>query len=95
MSPPDAVLALALHREFARMDDLAHGAPRRSDALASYAEALEAELWALREARLTALRSHSEHHRLTREHGCRTGGHWTCGSSRPPPHRRSSRVPSP
>ncbi|NMH77652.1 GGDEF domain-containing protein [Pseudonocardia xinjiangensis] len=68
-STPDAVLALALHREFARMDELAHGAPRRSDALASYAEALEAELWALREARLTALRSHSEHHRLAREHG--------------------------
>jgi diguanylate cyclase (GGDEF)-like protein len=62
-------LVLAVHREFAMIDDLARGAPRRSDALASYTAALEDELWALREARLTALRSHSEHHRLTREHG--------------------------
>jgi diguanylate cyclase (GGDEF)-like protein len=65
-------LALALHREFARIDDLARGALRRSDALARYTSALEYELWALREARLTALRSHSEHHRLTREHGAVT-----------------------
>jgi diguanylate cyclase (GGDEF)-like protein len=69
IATPDAVLCLALHREFAKMDGLAHGAPRRPDALARYAEALESELWALREARLTALRSHSEHHRLAREHG--------------------------
>jgi diguanylate cyclase (GGDEF)-like protein len=69
IATPDAVLSLALHREFAKMDGLAHGAPRRPDALARYAEALEFELWALREARLTALRSHSEHHRLAREHG--------------------------
>ena len=34
-----------------------------------YSAALEEELWALRESRLTALRSHSEHHRLVREHG--------------------------
>jgi diguanylate cyclase (GGDEF)-like protein len=69
IATPDAVLSLALHREFAKMDGLAHGAPRRPDALARYADALESELWALREARLTALRSHSEHHRLAREHG--------------------------
>jgi len=69
IATPDAVLSLALHREFAKMDGLAHGAPRRPDALARYAEALESELWALREARLTALRSHSEHHRIAREHG--------------------------
>jgi diguanylate cyclase (GGDEF)-like protein len=66
----DAVLALALHREFARMDHLARGASGASSlALQHYAAALERELWALREARLTALRSHYEHHRLAREHG--------------------------
>ncbi|MCY7341199.1 MAG: GGDEF domain-containing protein [Pseudonocardia sp.] len=65
----EAVLALALHREFAAMDGIASGKGGRSDALGRYAVALEGELWALREARLTALRSHSEHHRLAREHG--------------------------
>ncbi|WP_219418514.1 GGDEF domain-containing protein [Pseudonocardia nigra] len=65
----DAVLALALHREFAKVEEIARGAGTRSDALERYAIALEGELWALREARLTALRSHSEHHRLAREHG--------------------------
>jgi diguanylate cyclase (GGDEF)-like protein len=66
----EAVLALALHREFARMDHLAGGGSGGSSrALQHYAAALEGELWALREARLTALRSHSEHHRLAREHG--------------------------
>lgn len=65
----EPVLALALHREVARVEDIARGRPVRSDALERYAAALEGELWALREARLTALRSHSEHHRLTREHG--------------------------
>jgi GGDEF domain-containing protein len=66
----EAVLALALHREFARMDHLARGrSGNRPLALQHYAAALEGELWALREARLTALRSHSEHHRLAREHG--------------------------
>ena len=65
----EAALALALHREFARVDHIAHGASSSSMALQHYAAALEGELWALREARLTALRSHSEHHRLAREHG--------------------------
>jgi diguanylate cyclase (GGDEF)-like protein len=64
----EAVLTLALHREVARVDHIAgNGAP--SEALQHYATALESELWALREARHTALRSHSDHHRLTREHG--------------------------
>jgi diguanylate cyclase (GGDEF)-like protein len=64
----EAVLALALHREVARVDHIARdGCP--SEALQHYAAALESELWALREARHTALRSHSEHHRLAREHG--------------------------
>ena len=63
-----AVLTLALHREVARVDHIAgNGAP--SEALQHYATALESELWALREARHTALRSHSDHHRLSREHG--------------------------
>jgi diguanylate cyclase (GGDEF)-like protein len=66
----EAVMALALHREFARMDHLARGASGGSSlALQHYAAALERELWALREARLTALRSHYDHHRLAREHG--------------------------
>jgi diguanylate cyclase (GGDEF)-like protein len=64
----ETVLALALHREVARVDHIARGgAP--SEALQHYAAALESELWALREARHSALRSHSEHHRLAREHG--------------------------
>src|SRR5690606_40572864 len=46
---------------------IAHGAP--SGPLQLYASALENELWALREARHTALRSHAEQHRLAREHG--------------------------
>jgi len=64
----EGVLALALHREVARVDQIAHrGAP--SETLQHYTSALESELWALREARHTALRSHAEQHRLAREHG--------------------------
>ncbi|MDN5930114.1 MAG: GGDEF domain-containing protein [Pseudonocardia sp.] len=66
---PEPLLALALHREFARAEGAARGDLPRSPALEHYAAALEEELWALREARLLALRSHSDHHRLTREHG--------------------------
>ena len=66
---PEPLLALALHREFARAEGAARGDLPRSPALEHYAAALEEELWALREARLLALRSHSAHHRLTREHG--------------------------
>ena len=69
---PEPVLALALHREFAVTEAAARGDGPRSPALERYAAALEDELWALREARLMALRSHSEHHRLTREHGAVT-----------------------
>ncbi len=72
----DVVLALALHREFARAD----AATRRTaqipaqrdpghDALARYAGALESELAAQHEARISALRSHCENHRLSRAHG--------------------------
>jgi diguanylate cyclase (GGDEF)-like protein len=64
----EAVLALALHREFARVDGVARGEPEPPEAVARYTAALEEELWVLREARLTALRSHSEHHRLALEH---------------------------
>jgi diguanylate cyclase (GGDEF)-like protein len=67
-SPAGTVLTLALHREVARVDHIAHGAAP-SEPLQLYAAALESELWALREARHTALRSHAEHHRLAREHG--------------------------
>jgi len=58
-------LAISLHRELSRIES----GTTRSDALLRYSAALEEELWALRESRLTALRSHSEHHRLVREHG--------------------------
>jgi diguanylate cyclase (GGDEF)-like protein len=58
-------LAIALHRELSRIG----GGVDRTDALSRYSAALEEELWALRESRLTALRSHSEHHRLARVHG--------------------------
>ncbi|MFC5235858.1 GGDEF domain-containing protein [Pseudonocardia zijingensis] len=64
----ETVLTLALHREVARVEHIARGGTP-SEALELYAAALESELWALREARHTALRSHSEHHRLAREHG--------------------------
>jgi diguanylate cyclase (GGDEF)-like protein len=67
-STAGAVLTLALHREAARVDRIAHGGTA-SEPLQVYAAALESELWALREARHTALRSHAEHHRLAREHG--------------------------
>ncbi|MBW0091245.1 GGDEF domain-containing protein [Pseudonocardia sp. KRD-184] len=65
----EPLLALALHREFARVEGATRGDVPRSPGLEHYSAALEDELWALREARLLALRSHSEHHRLTREHG--------------------------
>jgi diguanylate cyclase (GGDEF)-like protein len=65
----EAVLALALHREYARIDGIARGLPQLPEAVTRYTAALEEELWALREARLTALRSHSEHHRLSLQHG--------------------------
>jgi diguanylate cyclase (GGDEF)-like protein len=63
----EPALALSLHREYARA--ALRAGNDRPDALASYAEALESELWALQEARLAALRGHREHHRLAREHG--------------------------
>ncbi|TQM43956.1 GGDEF domain-containing protein [Pseudonocardia cypriaca] len=66
-SPAGTVLALALHREVARVDHIARGGTP-SETLQLYAAALESELWALHEARHTALRSHAEHHRLAREH---------------------------
>lgn len=62
-------LTMALYREFARMDDLAHGSPERSTALLHYTSAVEGELWDLREARISALRSHFDQHRLAQEHG--------------------------
>jgi diguanylate cyclase (GGDEF)-like protein len=63
--PTEPGLAIALHRELSRIDR----GTDRTDALSRYSTALEEELWALRESRLTALRSHSEHHRLARVHG--------------------------
>ncbi len=63
--PSEPGLAISLHRELSGIE----GGTDRSDALSRYSAALEEELWALRESRLTALRSHSDHHRLVREHG--------------------------
>jgi diguanylate cyclase (GGDEF)-like protein len=63
--PSEPGLAISLHRELSRIED----GTDRSDALSRYSAALEEELWALRESRLTALRSHSDHHRLVRVHG--------------------------
>jgi len=71
----EVALTLALHREFALADGaVQHAAdptgPRPGgDALGRYAAALEAELWALHEAGISALRSHCVNHRLSREHG--------------------------
>lgn len=69
----ESVLHLALHREVAALDRVVHGDFPATDHAGSaarrYATALENELWALREARLTALRSHTERHRIVREHG--------------------------
>ncbi len=63
--PSEPGLVTSLHRELSRVE----GGTDRSDALARYSAALEEELWTLRESRLTALRSHSDHRRLVREHG--------------------------
>jgi diguanylate cyclase (GGDEF)-like protein len=68
----EEVLTLALHREVARVDQIAGADAGGSEALQHYAAALESELWALREARHAALRSYSEHQRLAREHGAVT-----------------------
>ncbi len=65
----EAVLAVALHREYALVDGIARGEPDPPEAIARYTAALEEELWTLREGRLTALRSHSEQQRHTLEHG--------------------------
>jgi diguanylate cyclase (GGDEF) domain len=68
----ESVLFLALHREVAALERIVHGdhpAGAEPSAAHRYAAALENELWALREARLTALRSHTEHHRMIRQHG--------------------------
>jgi diguanylate cyclase (GGDEF)-like protein len=77
----EVALTLALHREFALADGaVQHAAdptgPRPGgDALGRYGAALEAELWALHEAGISALRSHCENHRLSREHGALTREH--------------------
>jgi diguanylate cyclase (GGDEF)-like protein len=63
----EPALALALHREYARLSALAGG--ERSEATAHYAAALEGQLRAQEEARLAALRGYRENHRLARAHG--------------------------
>lgn len=65
---PEPVLMLSVHRELALIERRTADVPQ-TPALARYAEALEEALWSLREARLIALRSHREQHRLARKHG--------------------------
>lgn len=57
-------MRLNIERELARFDA---GAVPRS--VLAYTQALEAELWTLRESRATALRTRREHERLSAEHG--------------------------
>lgn len=77
----EAMLTLALHREFALVDAAAQraagpsGLGRPDDALRRYAAALETELWVLQEAGVSALRSHCENQRLSQAHGALTRAH--------------------
>lgn len=60
-------MRLNLERELARFDQAAGaGVPHL---MLAYTQALEAELWTLRESRAAALRTRREHERLSAEHG--------------------------
>jgi diguanylate cyclase (GGDEF)-like protein len=61
---------LSFVREYARLSRLA--GQDAGIALRHYADALEAELWALREARVATLEARREHERLARQHGAIT-----------------------
>jgi diguanylate cyclase (GGDEF)-like protein len=65
----EPMLVLALSRELARLQEELTPVGPRTRPIRDYAAALEAEMWALRQARLAALRSTAEHLRLAREHG--------------------------
>lgn len=69
-------LTFALHRQIALADAVARRredpSGREESALRRYAAVLERELWGLHEANISALRSHCENFRLSREHGAVT-----------------------
>ena len=63
----EPMLQLALSREVARLQEELTGPV--TDPIRAYATALETEMWALRQARIAAMRHQADHLRLTREHG--------------------------
>jgi diguanylate cyclase (GGDEF)-like protein len=66
----EPTVRLSFVREYARLRRL--DGQDAGTALRQYADALEAELWALREARVATLEARREHERLSREHGAIT-----------------------
>jgi diguanylate cyclase (GGDEF)-like protein len=64
----EPTLRVCLVREFARLAGPDDGEPT-SNALESYANELEAQLWEMRESRIATLNMRREHERLAREHG--------------------------
>ncbi|MBP2320962.1 diguanylate cyclase (GGDEF)-like protein [Kibdelosporangium banguiense] len=66
--PTEPTLRLCLVREFARLSG-PDGGERTMSALESYAQELEAQLWDMRESRISTLNTRREHERLTRKHG--------------------------
>ena len=65
----EPMLALALSRELARLQEELTPVGPHTRPIRDYAAALEAEMWTLRQARIAALHSKTEHLRLAREHG--------------------------
>ncbi|MQA09697.1 MAG: diguanylate cyclase [Pseudonocardiaceae bacterium] len=64
----EPTLWLGLVREYARLSG-PDSIQRTTSALEHYVTELEAELWGLRESRITTLNTRREHERLAREHG--------------------------
>ena len=68
----EPTLRVCLVREFARLSGHRSGydgGDRTTSALERYATELEAQLWEMRESRITTLNMRREHERLAREHG--------------------------
>ncbi|MGH3903372.1 MAG: diguanylate cyclase domain-containing protein [Pseudonocardiaceae bacterium] len=68
----EPMLQLALSRELARLQEAMNPVGPGTRPIRDYAAGLEAEMWSLREARIAAIRSQTEHLRLAREHGAVT-----------------------
>jgi diguanylate cyclase (GGDEF)-like protein len=66
--PTEQTLRLCLVREFARLSG-PDGGERTMSALERYAQELEAQLWDMRDSRISTLNTRREHERLTRKHG--------------------------